>query len=109
MRNGENPIIERAPRSFEKMILAELGARSLEEVSKAMNNNIWPFKIQPKELWKKVADYFDQPPTMADMVDLLTGNKTEEEVRNNLKEKQWPFNVSEEQMRKVAGNFKNQK
>ena len=109
MRNEKNPTIEQVPQSFEKMILSELGAQSLEEISKAMESGKWPFKIQPKELWKKVADYFEQPPSMEDLVDLLVENKTEEEVKKNLEKKQWPFNISEEQIRTDIEDFKDQK
>ena len=106
MYNEKEPVIEHTPKSFEKMILSELGAQSLEEVTNAMKNGTWPFKIPPKELWKKAVDYFDQPPTVNDIVDLLTGNKTEEEVKQKLEKKQWPFNVSEKQMREIADDLK---
>ncbi len=84
---------------FEKMVLSELGAKSLDEVHEAMENGTWPFKIEPKELWKKIADYFEQPLTMEDIVDLLLGNKTEEEVKKGIEKKRWPFNISEKEMR----------
>ncbi len=49
----ENSIIEKAPQSLEKIMLSELDAQSLEEVHDAMKKGEWPFKIEPKNLWKK--------------------------------------------------------
>lgn len=88
------------PNSLEKMILEELGVTSITQINEAMKNNIWPFKIQPKELWKKIADYFGQPISPEELVDIITGNKTEKDIKKALEKNKWPFNISEKQMRK---------
>lgn len=100
---NEKNFSEKASQSLEKFILTELGAESLEDVSKAIENKTWSFKIQPQELWKKIADYFEQPLSPEEITDLLTGGKTEEQIREGLKTKQWPFTVSETDMRSVSG------
>jgi len=109
MNYEKNSMIENAPKSFEKMILSELGAQSLEELDNAMKKGVWPFKIQPKELWKKAADYFEQPPSAEDIADLLTGNKTEEEIQESMAKKRWPFNISAEQMKRDVKNLRDAK
>ena len=100
MFSEQKPTTEQLPKSFEKMILSELGVKSLKEITNAMENKTWPFKIQPKDLWKKIADYFEQPISIEDIADLLTGKKTEEEIKASIEKKQWPFNITEEEMRK---------
>jgi len=81
-------------------MLSELDAQSLEEVHDAMKKGEWPFKIEPKNLWKKIANYFDQPLSREDILDLLVGKKSEEEIKNSLEKNRWPFNLSEKEMRK---------
>ncbi len=100
MFSEQKPTKEQLPKSFEKMILSELGAKSLKEVYETLENGTWTYKIQPKELWKKIADYFEQPLSIEDIADLLTGKKSEEEIKTSIEKKQWPFNITEEEMRK---------
>lgn len=105
MGNEFNLETRTLPKSFEKMILSELGVESLEEVSSAMEEGRWPFKIQAMDLWKKISDYFEQPLTTEDVVALLIGVKTEEEIKQSLEKKQWPFTVSADQMREQNNNL----
>lgn len=94
---------EKVPENvFEQWLLNELGTKDLKEVTTAIYNNVWAFKITPVELWKKINIYFAQPLTPEQITELLTGGKTPAQIREEIKNKQWPFTVSAQEMRKVV-------
>ncbi len=45
MYKEKESVFKNTPKSLEKVILSELGAKSLEEVAKAIENKIWLFKV----------------------------------------------------------------
>ncbi len=59
------------------------------------------FQNWTKEFVEKIANYFDQPLSREDILDLLVGKKSEEEIKNSLEKNRWPFNLSEKEMKKT--------